>query len=109
MGAYKNIVNCAINASWVYITHCTHWEYIYDLAGFSVVGMGYVNGLNTYCNCNEYTFVCEGLIIVGIVQLYSFSTMKWLRMKDKKKLSKSSIEHFMLLFIVKRKNGTKYL
>lgn len=26
---------------------CTHWEYIYDLAGFSAVGMGYVNGLNT--------------------------------------------------------------
>lgn len=46
MGAYKNIVNCAINASWVY-NACTHWEYIYDLAGFSVVGMGYVNGLNT--------------------------------------------------------------
>lgn len=40
MGAYKNIVNCAINASWVYITHVHIESIFYELAGFSVVGMG---------------------------------------------------------------------
>lgn len=41
--------------------------YIYDLAGFSVVGMGYVNGFKYDAIILQlqwiYTLVCEGLII----------------------------------------------